>query len=197
MGDKFRIHPLLVTFFMYLLLTEQYAFYSLYIVTLLVHESGHVLFAKLCRIPIRSCVFHLYGAELDLYYFQSVGKWKKSLTILGGPLFTLVFIFVIYPLEFLGQSELMKLQVSFLLINLLPFFPLDGGQMIRLFLTEHGQNRWSVISIFVPILCITLSFVPIPLKFFFLFVAIQNLKRWQFRKYEASFNKFMQSRLTV
>ncbi|MET0785451.1 MAG: hypothetical protein ABWY25_01940, partial [Paenisporosarcina sp.] len=81
-------------------------------------------------------------------------------------------------------------------LNCLPILPLDGGQAL-LALVPEWYEWLLLISIFLPILFILLISNQVHLQFLFAFIVYQNIKTWQYRKYEAVFQDIVQKRLTL
>ena len=61
---KFRLHPVLLPFFLFLIVTGSISMYALIFISLLIHEAGHLLAAYLTGMRVRSCTIMPYGGEL-------------------------------------------------------------------------------------------------------------------------------------
>lgn len=96
----------------------------------LIHESGHILCAKLLKIKIRKMVLSPLGARIEIE--DNLPYFKELLLSLAGPAFGIVGCVAgltlsrIFPL-FL-QFAFISLALS--LFNLLPLATLDGGRVI-------------------------------------------------------------------
>ncbi|MER1999773.1 MAG: hypothetical protein ABS882_08355 [Lysinibacillus sp.] len=98
--------------------------YSLLILSLAVHEVGHVSVAKILRVRIRRLVLLPYGGQLLLMPTSS----KNMLLIsFAGPVATLVLLLLSWHF---GWQTLIMFQLIILLFNGLPIWPLDGGQIV-------------------------------------------------------------------
>ena len=99
----------------------------------LLHEIGHILVARLCKIRLVECKIGIYGAglfpECNLFSYQ-----KEILLCAAGPLANFLtatvgmIIFNCYPSDFLQWF----IFSSFLLgvMNLLPIKDFDGGRIL-------------------------------------------------------------------
>ncbi len=64
---KFRLHPVLLPFFLFLIMTGSISIYALIFVSLLIHEAGHLIAAYLTGMRVRSCTIMPYGGEIVIW----------------------------------------------------------------------------------------------------------------------------------
>ena len=62
---KFRLHPVLLPLFLFLIITGGLSVYALIFLSLLIHEAGHLVAAYFAGMRVRSCTIMPYGGELD------------------------------------------------------------------------------------------------------------------------------------
>lgn len=116
-------------------------------VSILLHEFGHALTAK---------AFGAYGVRVVLYQFGGLAisegglrRWQRVVELLMGPgagfilwgiLFGLSYVFDYDALRVGGEAEfhgwlalqfLLEINLIWGLFNLLPVYPLDGGQITK------------------------------------------------------------------
>jgi len=119
------------------------------IVTLLIHEFGHAFVARHYRLDPH-IVLHGWGGYCEHRPARRNGQ--TALIIAGGPLAQLVAAGVAYAaVTFLGPianpmlhffTEMFILfSVFWALLNLIPIFPLDGGQLFRLLLIRFMKHE--------------------------------------------------------
>ena len=101
-----------------------------FLLSLLIHELGHILFIKLFKIKINNFSLSLYGGCLNINTIQynSLKKYKKFLIYIGGIFFN--FIFFIMFIDTLFS----KVNLILLIFNLLPIYPLDGYNILNIFI---------------------------------------------------------------
>jgi Zn-dependent protease len=106
----------------------------------LLHELAHGLAARFYRVQVRGIVLHPFGGLARLS--GSLGPDQSVLVSLAGPLSNVAVLLVLLGLELLGAAPqspgaswwwAVVLRVNFALaaFNLLPVYPLDGGQIVR------------------------------------------------------------------
>ncbi len=105
--------------------------FSLVLISVFLHECGHLIMMRFVGEKAERLVIHAFGISIDTE--QSCFEFRKGLLIaLGGPLFSLllagVFYFIFPPL-FLPNLCLG-------VINILPVMPLDGGRAVSALLLK-------------------------------------------------------------
>ncbi len=114
-----------------------------YLLALMLHESFHLLSGK---------VLYGEGIRIRLAPAGFQGTWKSSrmekkqrcvILIMGpiGNLLTALFLFFL-PIDTKVRYELMKANLFIGLFNLIPFYPMDGGNILLIALYYYlGSNR--------------------------------------------------------
>ncbi|QCR34504.1 stage IV sporulation protein FB [Lysinibacillus sp. SGAir0095] len=108
-------------------------------------------------------------------------------------------------LDPLLADPLLKIQIVLLGINLIPIWPLDGGRIImalihifypRIRVVEY----YLTISLILIMITVFITFILLPKTLFLLvlsiFLFIQIVNAWRFRKYRFAFEKHVIKRLT-
>ena len=101
------------------------------ILSVTIHECGHLVMARLCHIPIRQLKLGILGAALTpselLYSYK-----KEILLCLGGPIFNFLSMLIFFPLcrtsHILGYFFMSSFALGTL--NLLPIIGFDGGRVL-------------------------------------------------------------------
>lgn len=108
-----------------------------YIAVVALHEAGHLLAAKLLRVPMTTLNVHPIGTLARVRH-EGAGPGKTFVIAAAGPLANLVVWFLLGRVqatpETLGAEVLgfaRSFNLTLALINLLPGLPLDGGRMLR------------------------------------------------------------------
>lgn len=131
----------------------------LLVLAYIVHETGHIVFAKLMGaeiIKIRGGVFHLSIS----YDTQSISYLKEAVVCAGGVIFNLLTSLVIYAVNVSNNDTLstfLLFNLSLAIMNLYPVSILDGGGILKSLLLSKIKedvaekvNNW--ISFFFSIL---------------------------------------------
>jgi len=167
------------------------------LLSLLVHEYGHALTAMYFG-ATPSITLEAFGGRAD-YMNARMGFKEQFLITLNGPLFESLLIFLSYYLlqthVFAGQPYveyflhvIMRLNILWCLLNLIPVAPLDGGMLLRYVLeSKFGENGVKV-SHLVSLACVAMVAPYLFYQGFFFFGALllilgfrnyQELKRFQ------------------
>ena len=136
-------------------------------ISILVHEFGHGLTTRALFHNNPSIVLYGMGG-LCFSNGEERHLWKRALVIIMGPgagflLFGLVavagtlilgivgvgpFLYFhhqpprwVTPLVWLAYSDMLYINLFWGLVNLLPIYPLDGGQLTQVFLTMHDRRQ--------------------------------------------------------
>ncbi|NDB36588.1 MAG: hypothetical protein EB023_14890 [Flavobacteriia bacterium] len=123
-------------------------FIFLLLLVLLIHEFGHYIFMKKFKYEnMRMLFVPMLGAFVQ--GSKPVYSQKESILVcLGGPIPGILFGFVcLIVSSYFHLSWLVLLALIFLflnVINLLPFDPLDGGQMLKALLIKRHE-RYSLL----------------------------------------------------
>jgi stage IV sporulation protein FB len=114
-------------------------------VSVLIHELGHVVAGRLCGQPGHIVLYSFGGLAIGNYHH--VSPWQRIAIYAAGPgagflLYGLVYLFDEFALDKIdptvsmlylryGVIMLLWMNLFWSLLNLIPVFPLDGGQISR------------------------------------------------------------------
>lgn len=177
--EKIRIHPLFWLILGISLITAQMKQVSVIFLLVFLHELGHALVASYYKWKIKKIELLPFGGVMETDEFGSRSLKEENLVVLGGPLVHVVLLlgYFVGDMWFSFDSEwanlFVKANISLLVFNLLPIYPLDGG---RLFL-----NLLSIPFPFIRSLRVALIFSVINLVIFFIIVMMVsplNLPFW-------------------
>ena len=123
--------------------------------SVLLHELGHAVAARRVGVPTRDITLLPIGGVARLEHIPDKPKQELGIS-LAGPAVTVLIVLVLgLVLRLAGQpilltqsaiargnagaflAQLMWLNVTLLLFNLLPAFPMDGGRVLRSLLALH------------------------------------------------------------
>lgn len=203
---KFRLHPVLMPVFLFFMITGGFSLYALIFLSLLLHELGHLIAAKITGMRVRSCTIMPYGGELVIPGRLLAPKKDRIFVAMGGPIATALLLLIALSFSFPGDTMFVRIQVVLLIINLLPILPLDGGQALAAILetkgSEHStRNSMLIFSILFLIIAILLLATRIPTTIPYIlltvFLLVQNIAAFRFRKYEQAYLDVKLKRLTI
>lgn len=107
------------------------------------HESGHILMAALCGIPVKEICFGMFGIHM-MGEMQKVSYLRRAAVSLAGPLMGLIGFFVFLPLP----PAYSTMQLILFVFHILPAVPLDGGTAMYCALccvmSKESAQRWSI-----------------------------------------------------
>lgn len=202
---KFRLHPILLPLFLFLLVSGNVSTYTLIFVSLLIHELGHLIAAWATGMRVRSCTIMPYGGELVIPGRYTARRKTRIYVALGGPIATIILLILAMLIRFPGAELFIRIQVTLLALNLLPILPLDGGRVLSALLErkELEHKVRAMMLIFSIVICLFAIFVlsfsfpaTIPYGLLALFLLIQNIAAFRFRKYEKAFINLKLKELT-
>ena len=99
----------------------------------LIHETGHILAARLFGVPSAGGKNIFFGLSLK-YDFSSVSFFKEAAVSFAGPLFNVasfVITFLVSKSPGTYAVFFMFSNLSLALFNLLPVSPLDGSEILK------------------------------------------------------------------
>lgn len=105
----------------------------IFILSLIIHELGHLLFIKIFKVKINQFSLSLYGGCLNINQnqYNQLKKHQKFLVYIGGVLFNLI-IFIIFK-----GTIFSKINLIYFIFNLLPLYPLDGYNIFKIFINKN------------------------------------------------------------
>lgn len=95
-----------------------------FLLSVFLHETGHLLALWLCKAPIHKLRLGLSGTTICT---APLSYKHEIITAAAGP--AMNFILVLFCLH--RQPEMALLNLGLMLYNLLPLYPLDGGRILR------------------------------------------------------------------
>ncbi len=127
---------------------EDLKWYLMYLVFLVLHESCHLWVAKRLGYLPKKLKLTAFGASLEGFDDFLISDEVKI--VLAGPIFNLSVVVLCYlsfwfePESFCYLEDVLLVNQSILLFNLLPIFPLDAGRLVLCFLSRKSSRREAV-----------------------------------------------------
>ena len=127
---KIKIGFLSVILFSVLAITRP-LYFPAFSISVLIHELGHLIAARICGIPMRELRLGIFGAGLTPA--KLLISYKKEIVLcLGGPLANFMSVFFLFTV-FGENSNLLQgfiaSSLSLGILNMLPIYSFDGGRI--------------------------------------------------------------------
>lgn len=136
---KVKINPLWIILLFVLSYFGSMQYVITYFIFLLLHEMGHMYMARALGYRFDTIDFMPFG--LGLKTNSTYISVKNDILIsIAGPLTNIIFILIIVmlwwfvPITYYYTLDMFYVNLSILIFNILPIFPLDGGRVIMLIL---------------------------------------------------------------
>lgn len=135
---KIKIHNTTYIFLLISFLAGYFEYMYLLLLIILIHETGHYVFALMNNIKISDITIYPFGGITNLDCDLNICIKKEFMCLIGGIIFQILFFLFIkflYTENYITTHiyELNK-EINFLLIsfNFLPIIPLDGGKLTNI-----------------------------------------------------------------
>lgn len=153
---------------------EDLVWYLWYLLFIILHEICHLIVAKKLGYLPKRLKLSAFGASLEGFDDFLISDEIKI--VLAGPIFNLVVVvccylsFWFYPESFCFLNDVLLVNQSILMFNMLPIFPLDAGRIV-LCLFSRKKSRRDAVEIIknISFVLIVLMFAMSMISFFFYF----------------------------
>ena len=133
--------------------------FLIYFFIIFVHEAGHAITGILLGWKLKCISIYPFGGYTKFDEDINRPMKEEMLILLMGPLVQIItcgLILLLFPHLSFG-SLFLQYNLSILLFNLLPIYPLDGGRMVNLFFNKFFPFLKSLnLSLFFSILLLSL-----------------------------------------
>jgi len=127
---------------------------------IIIHELGHLLMGLFLGWELDKICLYPYGGVTKFNEDINRKLIEELLILINGPLFQIIYFMIGYYL--FNDESFIYYNLSILIFNLLPIYPLDGGRILNIILSYFLSFRLSyylsiIISLFVSIIFIIYS----------------------------------------
>ena len=202
---KLKVHPIFLMMLLLWALSGNIAQYFLVLVSLLWHEVGHLVMAKLFGVKVKRITMLPFGARIEFVNGQAISYTSLIWIAAGGPIFTLLAYSVNNYIPSIFREEFIMIQLGLLFINLLPIYPLDGGQIVcnsllKITPKKKIYERYISTSFYFITIIVVVTLLLLPQSIFLAVLSLllwsEVIGEWRFRKYRSAFEKVVMNRLT-
>ena len=161
-----NIHNSTYIFILISFFAGYFEYIFLFLLVILVHESGHYLFAVLNGINVREIEIYPFGGITLFDTDLNIKIKKEFFCLIGGIIFQLLFYYLIiklYKFNFITDhvfNIIKKINILLISFNFMPILPLDGGKLLNLILDYFFTYKISnIISIIISLIFILLFLI--------------------------------------
>lgn len=144
-------------------LAGYFEYVYLFLITILIHECGHMIFAKIIGFKFDKIILYPFGGITIYNEDLNVNSNKELFVLLGGIIFQLLFfilLIILYNNLYITEHTfkiIKKINIILISFNFMPVIPLDGGKLTNIILDKLFSYRLSnIISIIISIVFICL-----------------------------------------
>lgn len=127
MDFKIDIKIFLVLFLF--LIFKQLEMYILFMIFVIIHEFFHLLTGIILGYKIKSLKIEILGISLGFH--ENINKYnniRKIIILMMGPISNIIIALIF---DFLKLPKIVYVNLVIAIFNLLPVYPLDGGQILN------------------------------------------------------------------
>lgn len=147
---KFSLHPLFIVFGIYFAFTGKVFSFLVYTLSAVIHEFGHYARSEKLGYALDKIVLMPYGAIIkgDI---EKIRYKDEILISLAGPFYNLVILVFcialwwVFPDTYPYTDIIVTANLSLIIVNLIPCYPLDGGRFLlatlSLFTSRKNARR--------------------------------------------------------
>lgn len=147
--------------------------FSYVIISILLHELGHLIAMKMLKITVNSVVFRLLGIEI---YARLPRGIRSAIVMLAGPMTNLAMVVFLLPFALSGNVFADRLACCSLLLgcfHMMPVYGLDGGLALMHFF--EGKNGRKAVVLAVKLFTFTTLFLLVLITIYMLFHGTVNI----------------------
>ena len=115
--------------------------FALTFIFILLHELGHLVTGITIGLKVKIINIHISGLSVE---FENYGKQRNANKIvvdIAGPLINIIALVIAIIIK---QEEIAYINLLLAIVNLLPIYPLDGGQILRTLLRKRFTYKETI-----------------------------------------------------
>lgn len=141
---QIKVNLQIFLFIIIFILTHQIELYALIMLFAFIHEFGHIVMGLILKLKPKSLNIMPFGftVTFETYEYRKLLEIKKIIIALAGPIVNIIIAFGIY---FINMNINLKLliiysNITIAMFNLIPFYPLDGGRILKSFIKINSTD---------------------------------------------------------
>lgn len=180
--------------FAFLILISGYInYFFIYAVIMFVHELGHIIMIKLCNQKISKIKFYPFGGIMETNINFNISSLKLFLISISGIMAQLLLFLIIKDNYTYNYTIFYNLNLSLIIYNLLPIYPLDGYKIIISLTENYFKYRITlIISNIISMIFIFIFYIKTKNTYIFILIYIMNITN--IIEYPYIINKFILER---
>ena len=121
------ISPWVLVLCPWVMINKNLNVFLIYLQAIIIHELSHIIMALILREKIRMIKILPCGCSCSFRNQSLIKAWKMLLILKAGPVSNLIFCRIVS-----FSDEFIKANLFLGIFNLLPFFSLDGGNIMKI-----------------------------------------------------------------
>lgn len=171
---QIKVNLQIFLFIIIFILTHQIELYALIMLFAFIHELGHIVMGLILKLKPKSLNIMPFGftVTFETYEYRRLLEIKKIIIALAGPIVNIIIAFVI---SFVNMNIDLKLliiysNIAIAMFNLIPFYPLDGGRILKSFIKINSTDLIKSDKIVNKISNVLLIFITIVSSFAIIYI---------------------------
>ena len=144
----FKIHPFFYIVMFISFITGNIRDYLVFTSIIFVHELGHIFSGFMFSWKISRVIILPFGGLTIFDKFINTSLLEEFVVAISGPLFQIVFFFILNRFFSLSRSVI-YFNYVLLVFNLLPIYPLDGSKVMYVFLCLLFPFKFCFFTMFI------------------------------------------------
>lgn len=195
--NKFKIDISFILIIIMIILSPKQTILIKILLVLFVHETGHLIFKYLFRLEVTE--LRLYATGIIMKIDENLLDWWQNILLYSGGILFNIILFIVNK-----GNELGEISLFLAIVNLLPIYPLDGFQIIKVIIEYFIPVYYSqYIMIFISSFFTVISFgISIALGFdkyillnlvYLLFIGYSLIKNRRINYYNFLLHRYLHS----
>lgn len=115
--------------------------FALTFIFILLHELGHLVTGITIGLKVKKINIHISGLSVEFENYWKQRNANKIVVDIAGPLINIIALVIAIIIK---QEEIAYINLLLAIVNLLPIYPLDGGQILRTLLRKRFTYKETI-----------------------------------------------------